>query len=97
MNNAGRSQRAVWEDIHIDVDKAIFELNVFSVVSLSRIALRYFDEHNGGHLAVMSSLAGVIGAPYSASYTGTKHAIMVRFVIILPIVKLVKKRWIELI
>lgn len=77
VNNAGRSQRAIWENINIEVDKAIFELNVFSVISLSRLAVRYFTERGGGHLVTMSSLAGVIGAPYSGSYTGTKHAIMV--------------------
>ncbi|XP_054272249.1 dehydrogenase/reductase SDR family member 7-like isoform X1 [Macrosteles quadrilineatus] len=76
VNNAGRSQRAVWENIAISVDRDIFELNVFSVISLSRLAVRYFNEKGGGHLVVMSSLAGVVGAPYSGSYTGTKHAIM---------------------
>ncbi|XP_046687421.1 dehydrogenase/reductase SDR family member 7-like [Homalodisca vitripennis] len=76
VNNAGRSQRALWEDIDIAVDKEIFKLNVFSVVSLARLAVRYFNEKGGGHLVTMSSLAGVVGAPYSGSYTATKHAIM---------------------
>lgn len=75
VNNAGRSQRAMWEDIEMEVDRDIFELNVFSVVSLSRIAVNYFNKLERGHIVVMSSLAGVIGAPYSASYTATKHAI----------------------
>lgn len=75
VNNAGRSQRAMWEDIEMEVDRDIFELNVFSVVSLSRIAVNYFNKLERGHIVVMSSLAGVIGAPCSASYTATKHAI----------------------
>lgn len=74
-NNAGRSQRAIWEDIELEVDREIFELNVFSVVSLSRIAVNYFNKLESGHIVVMSSLAGVVGAPYSGSYTATKHAI----------------------
>jgi len=73
--NAGRSQRAVWHKIDMEVDKEIFDLNVFSVVNLSRKAVAYFLEVGGGQLAVTSSIAGKVGAPYSGSYTGSKHAI----------------------
>lgn len=77
LNNAGRSQRANWEDIDMTVDKQMFDLNVFSVVNLTRIAVKYFKERGYGHVAVTSSLAGVIGAPLSGTYTATKHAIHV--------------------
>ncbi|XP_014235747.1 dehydrogenase/reductase SDR family member 7 [Trichogramma pretiosum] len=75
VNNAGRSQRAVWEDIDIAVDREVFDLNTFSVVSLSRLAVKYFHRQGRGHIAVTSSLAGILGAPFSGSYTGSKHAI----------------------
>lgn len=75
FNNAGRSQRAMWENIDITVDKDLFELNVFSVINLSRVALEHFNQRGEGHVAVTSSLAGVIGVAYSGSYTGAKHAI----------------------
>ncbi|KAJ1532338.1 hypothetical protein ONE63_000944 [Megalurothrips usitatus] len=75
MNNAGRSQRASWESIESAVDRQVFEINVFSVISLSRIAVQYFLEQGSGHLAVTSSIAGVVGVPFSGSYTGSKHAI----------------------
>ncbi|XP_073981133.1 dehydrogenase/reductase SDR family member 7-like isoform X2 [Rhodnius prolixus] len=76
VNNAGRSQRAVWENIDFAVDKEIFKLNVFSVLSLSRLAVKYFENAGiFGHLVVTSSLAGVFGAPFSSSYNGSKHAI----------------------
>lgn len=75
VNNAGRSQRANWEEIDLAVDKEMFDLNVFSVLSLSRIAVQYFMKKNEGHIVVTSSLAGMIAAPYSASYIGSKHAI----------------------
>jgi dehydrogenase/reductase SDR family protein 7 len=77
VNNAGRSQRANWEEIDLTVDKEMFDLNVFSVLSLSRIAVQYFMKKNEGHIVVTSSLAGVIPCPYSASYIGAKHAIHV--------------------
>ena len=77
MNNAGRSQRAYWENIDIQVDKDLFELNVFSLVNLSRIVLRYFLEHGGGQFAVVSSAAGKVGVPNSGTYTASKHALHV--------------------
>ncbi|XP_065091884.1 dehydrogenase/reductase SDR family member 7-like isoform X2 [Ochlerotatus camptorhynchus] len=76
VNNAGRSQRADWNNISVKVDRELFELDVFSVVHLSRIALNFFIRNSmKGHLAVTSSTAGLIGAPNSASYTGAKHAL----------------------
>jgi dehydrogenase/reductase SDR family member 7 len=62
------------------VDRQVFELNVFSVVSLSRVALNYFATRSPdleGQIAVTSSIAGLVGAPYSPSYTGSKHALHV--------------------
>ncbi|XP_044762565.1 dehydrogenase/reductase SDR family member 7 isoform X2 [Coccinella septempunctata] len=75
FNNAGRSQRAVFETIDMGVDRQMFELNTFSVVNLTRVAVNYFNTVGGGHIAVVSSIAGIVGVPYSATYDGTKHAI----------------------
>ncbi|XP_068238372.1 uncharacterized oxidoreductase SSP1627 [Palaemon carinicauda] len=75
VSNAGRSQRGRWEMIDSAVDREIFELNVFSLISLSRIVTRYFLKRGRGHHAVTSSTAGKLGAPLSASYTGSKHAL----------------------
>jgi hypothetical protein len=77
VNNAGRSQRADWEDIEMGVDREMFDLNVFGVVALSRIVVRYFEKKKEGHIVVTSSLAGVRAVPYSGSYTGAKHAVHV--------------------
>ncbi|KAF2889031.1 hypothetical protein ILUMI_17142 [Ignelater luminosus] len=75
FNNAGRSQRANWEHIDMTVDKELFDLDVFSVINLTRIAIKYFSTKGYGHVAVNSSIAGVVGAPYSGTYCGAKHAI----------------------
>ncbi|PNF34814.1 hypothetical protein B7P43_G03781 [Cryptotermes secundus] len=77
VNNAGRSQRANWEDIDLAVDKEMFDLNVFGVLSLSRIAVKYFMKMKVGHIVVTSSLVGVNATPFpfSASYAGAKHAL----------------------
>ncbi|KAK0180512.1 hypothetical protein PV327_006143 [Microctonus hyperodae] len=77
VNNAGRSQRANWEKIDLNVDKEMFQLNVFSIIALSRLVYQYFTDKNSGkgHIVVTSSLAGILGIPYSGSYTGSKHAL----------------------
>ncbi|XP_065155366.1 dehydrogenase/reductase SDR family member 7-like isoform X2 [Atheta coriaria] len=77
FNNAGRSQRGIWERIAMQVDKEMFELNLFSVINLTRVALAHFTEKGKGHVVVTSSVAGVFGVPHSASYTGSKHALHV--------------------
>lgn len=52
----------MFQDIDVAVDKAVFEVNVFSLVNLTRVVLRYFLEHNReGQFAVTSSTAGVMG------------------------------------
>ncbi|CAG2163979.1 unnamed protein product [Oppiella nova] len=76
VSNAGKGQRAEFANIDIDVDKEMFEINVFGLINLSRIALRYFLQNNiKGHLVVTSSIAGKSGAPNSSSYSATKHAL----------------------
>ncbi|KAH8282605.1 hypothetical protein KR054_008639 [Drosophila jambulina] len=77
VNNAGRSQRANWTEIDIEVDRELFELDVFAVVHLSRLVVRYFVEQRGGrgHLAATSSIAGFSPVPFSATYCAAKHAL----------------------
>jgi len=77
VNNAGRSQRALFKDIDLKVDRDMFELDVFSIINLTRIYVNYAIRNlNGyGHVAVTSSAVGLISVPNSASYNGAKHAI----------------------
>ncbi|EGI61746.1 Dehydrogenase/reductase SDR family member 7 [Acromyrmex echinatior] len=75
VNNAGRSQRAKWENIEIAVDKEMFNLNVFSILSLSRIVVKHFLKIGKGQIVNTSSLAGIVPVPMSATYCGTKHAL----------------------
>lgn len=76
VNNAGRSQRAEWNSIQLKVDRELFELDVFAVVNLSRIALKFFLKKNiQGHIAVTSSVTGLVAFPNSATYTAAKHAL----------------------
>lgn len=59
VNNAGRSQRAAFQTIDINVDRELFDVNVFGMVSLSRLVLSYFLDHQiRGQFVVTSSTAG---------------------------------------
>lgn len=76
VNNAGRSQRAAFQEIPLEVDKEMFDVNVFGTVSLTRCVVSHFKERGQhGHIVVTSSTAGKVGAPFSATYTGSKHAL----------------------
>lgn len=76
INNAGRSQRASWEKIDINVDEDMFKVNVFGPINLTREVVNFWKSTNQpGQVAVTSSVAGVFAAPYSCTYSGTKFAL----------------------
>ncbi|GIY19200.1 hypothetical protein CEXT_363831 [Caerostris extrusa] len=75
VNNAGRSQRASFDEIDIKVDKELFDVNVFSTLNLTRKVLPHFLENKAGHFVVTSSCVGKWVTASSASYTGSKHAL----------------------
>ncbi|XP_050033534.2 dehydrogenase/reductase SDR family member 7-like [Dermacentor andersoni] len=76
VNNAGRSQRANFEEIPVEIDKEMFDCNTFGAISLTRCAVKYFKEKGvQARVVVTSSTAGKLGAPFSATYTGSKHAL----------------------
>ena len=76
VNNAGRSQRAMFQETTLPVDREMFEVNVFSMIQLTRVVVNHWYEKNiGGQIIVTSSIAGKLGAPYSSTYTATKHAL----------------------
>ncbi|ELT96525.1 hypothetical protein CAPTEDRAFT_143106 [Capitella teleta] len=75
VNNAGRSQRAMICDTSIEVDQEMINLNVVGQISLTKAILPHMRKRKTGHIVVTSSLAGLMGAPFSASYALTKFAL----------------------
>ncbi len=58
VNNAGRSQRGLAELTSLDVDRELFELNFFGVLSLTKAVLPTFIKQQSGHIVYTSSVAG---------------------------------------
>lgn len=61
MNNAGRAQKALVEKTALEVDRALFDLNVVGFISLTKAVLPHMIERHEGQIMVVSSIAGKIG------------------------------------
>ncbi|XP_076445464.1 dehydrogenase/reductase SDR family member 7-like [Babylonia areolata] len=75
VNNAGRSQRALWLNTSLAVDREVLTLNTLGPLSLTKAVLPHMLTRKSGHIAVISSLVGRMGAPGLGSYAASKHAL----------------------
>lgn len=75
VNNAGVSQRSLGKNTDISVDRAIMELDYFSVVDLTKLVLPHMIERKSGYLVATSSVAGKYGVPMRTAYSASKHAL----------------------
>ncbi|RYZ80472.1 MAG: SDR family NAD(P)-dependent oxidoreductase, partial [Moraxellaceae bacterium] len=75
INNAGVSQRALICDTTEQTDRRIMELDYFAPVALTRQVLPNMLKQGSGHIVFISSVAGLLGTQYRASYSAAKGAI----------------------
>lgn len=75
INNAGLSQRALIADTTMQTERAIMEIDYFSQVFLTKTVLPTFLKQKSGRIAYVSSIAGLLGTQYRASYSAAKAAI----------------------
>ena len=75
INNAGLSQRALIQDTTMQTERAIMEVDYFSQVYLTKTVLPTFIQQKSGRIAFVSSVAGLLGTQYRASYSAAKAAI----------------------
>ena len=75
INNAGLSQRALIADTTMQTERAIMEVDYFSQVFLTKTVLPTFLKQKSGRIAFVSSIAGLLGTQYRASYSAAKAAI----------------------
>lgn len=76
INNAGISQRSLCVDTDMSVYRQLMEVDVLGQIGLTKAVLPVMLEQGGGHVAITSSVAGKIGAPYRTGYCAAKHAVM---------------------
>ena len=51
----------MFTDTELEVDRQMFDLNVLSILSLTKLVLPHMLERKQGHIVVMSSIAGKMG------------------------------------
>lgn len=76
VNNAGLGLIGSMEDTSDSEAKALFETNVFGLMSVSRSVLPHMRKAQSGHIINISSIAGKMGLPYRGIYSATKAAVL---------------------
>ncbi len=75
INNAGIGLLGGAEESSTAQAQALFDVNVFGVTRVTNAVLPTMRKQKQGRIINMSSILGLIPAPYSALYSSTKHAI----------------------
>lgn len=75
INNAGDGESGSLAEIDVDKVRNNFEVNVFTQLELTQLALKKMMKNNKGTIIFISSLAGRVIMPFLGSYCMTKFAI----------------------
>jgi NAD(P)-dependent dehydrogenase (short-subunit alcohol dehydrogenase family) len=75
VNNAGIGLLGGAEESSISQVKALFDVNLFGVMRVTNAVLPAMRRQGQGRIINVSSVLGLLPAPYSAHYSATKHAL----------------------
>ena len=75
VNNAGWSQRSLLIETGMEVYRRLMELDFFAPVALTRAVVPAMRAQQRGHIVMIASVAGKIGAPMRTGYCAAKHAL----------------------
>jgi NAD(P)-dependent dehydrogenase (short-subunit alcohol dehydrogenase family) len=75
VNNAGLGIAGAAEESSIEQARALFDTNLFGSIRMSRTVLPRMREQGSGRIINVSSVLGLVPAPFGALYSATKHAI----------------------
>lgn len=75
VNNAGFGISGAAEESSIAQAQALFDVNLFGVIRTTRAVLPVMRAQKGGRIVNISSVMGLIPAPYMALYGASKHAV----------------------
>lgn len=76
VNNAGILITGSFMDQTDAEMRQVFETNYFGAVNLAKTVAAAMIEQKSGRIINIASLAGLIGHPYNASYSASKHALV---------------------
>lgn len=74
ISNAGLGSGGTFADTTPETFKMIFDINTLGAIYITGFALPYIRESKGS-IVFISSLAGLVGLPYSSLYCGSKMAL----------------------
>lgn len=75
INNAGMGLAGASEENSIGQAQKLFDINVFGVMRMTNAVLPHMRKQGCGRIVNISSIFGLMPAPYMAAYSATKHAV----------------------
>lgn len=87
VGNAGIGAFGTLEEISIEFLRDVMEANFYGVVRTTKAVLPHMREVGAGRLIAVSSLAGVLGQPFTDAYCASKHAVEGLYESIHPVMK----------
>jgi NAD(P)-dependent dehydrogenase (short-subunit alcohol dehydrogenase family) len=75
VNNAGVGASGAAEESSMEQARALFETNLFGSIRMTRAVLPHMREQGSGRVINVSSVLGLVPAPFMALYAASKHAI----------------------
>jgi short-subunit dehydrogenase len=75
INNAGVGLLAGAEESSVEQAKSLFDVNLFGVFRLTNAVLPTMRRQGSGRIVNISSVLGLIPAPFMALYAASKHAL----------------------
>ncbi|MFC3038993.1 SDR family NAD(P)-dependent oxidoreductase [Virgibacillus xinjiangensis] len=76
INNAGIGSFKWIEDMDMEEAAYMLELNVHSLIRVTKQLLPHLQKQGSGHIVNVASQAGKIATPKSAVYAASKHAVL---------------------
>jgi short-subunit dehydrogenase len=73
--NAGITQRSLTRETDDSVYRRLMEVNFFASEAMARAVLPSMLAQKGGHMVVISSIAGKFGVPLRSGYSASKFAL----------------------
>jgi short-subunit dehydrogenase len=75
VNNAGMGLAGASEENTIAQTQKLFDINVFGVIRMTNAVLPHMRKQGSGRIINISSIFGLMPAPYMAAYSATKFAV----------------------